>query len=78
MYSGSDSDVEPNFSFQFAKDVTNYFTLAVMAESDIGFVYSTNIEVLFYPIEKIEISVSSGISEDDYEVGFGIDYLIFD
>lgn len=76
--SESDSDVEPNFSFQFAKDFTNYLTFVASAESDIDFVYSTNIELLFYPIEKFEFSISSDITEDDYEVGIGIDYLIFD
>jgi len=76
--SESDSDVEPNFSFQFAKDFTNYLTFVARAESDIDFVYSTNIELLFYPNEKLEFSVSSGITEDDYEVGIGIDYLIFE
>lgn len=76
--SESDSDVEPNFSFQLAKDVINYFTFIAGAESDIDFVYNANFEALFYPTEKLEFSVSSGIMENDYEVGIGIDYLIFE
>ncbi len=76
--SENDSDIEENFSLNLAKDFSNWLTLNVGLESDIDFEYSNNIEVYFYPIEKFELSVSSNITEDDYEVGFGIDYLIFD
>ncbi|KQC11143.1 MAG: hypothetical protein APR54_02935 [Candidatus Cloacimonas sp. SDB] len=44
----------------------------------IKYTNADSIEFLLYPIERLEFSVSSGIMKDDYEVGIGIDYLIFE
>ena len=75
--SDDDSEIEPNFSLQFAKDFTSFFAFVVTTESNTDFDYSTNIEALFYPLEKFEISTSFSFSEDDHEIGFNLDYSIY-
>ena len=75
--SDDDAEIESNFSLQFAKDFTSFFAFVVIVESNIDFDHSTNIEALFYPIEKFEISTFFSFSEDDHEIGFNIDYSIF-
>jgi hypothetical protein len=76
--SESDSDVDENFSLCLAKDFTNYLTLNAEIESNFDFDYLSNIEAYFYLSQKLELTISSTFTEDDYEVGIGIDYLIFE
>lgn len=72
------SDIEPNFLLQFAKDFSCKFTICADASINSGSSFESEIKFLYFPIKKLEMSVSLSYLADDYYLGFGMDLLIFE
>ena len=78
LISESDSEIEPTYSIQIAKDIAEYFTINFISEADKDFELTNCVEFYLYTIKKLELSTWFSLQEDDYSFGVNIDYKIFE